>query len=63
MDTEIKLFPATAKERQIWFWQKETEARFNAWKENRERGDTEGAKQAKRQYIEAKKTLGELECE
>ena len=51
----------TAKERQIWFWQKEVEERFLAWKENLKRGDSEGAKQAKRQYIEARKTLKELE--
>lgn len=51
----------TAKQRQIWFWQKEVEARLFAWKELLEIGDTEGAKQAKRQYIEARKTLEELE--
>lgn len=52
---------ATAKQRQIWFWQKEVEARLFAWKENLKNGDSEGAKQAKRQYIEAKNTLEELE--
>lgn len=51
----------TAKQRQIWFWQKEVEARLLAWKENLKNGDFEGAKQAKRQYIEARKTLEELE--
>ena len=51
----------TAKERQIWFWQKETEARLFAWKEYLKCCDSEGAKQAKRQYIEARKTLEELE--
>ena len=51
----------TAKERQIWFWQKEVEARLFAWKENLKNGDSEGAKHAKRQYIEARKTLEELE--
>lgn len=39
---------ATAKQRQIWFWQKEVEARLFAWKENLKNGDSEGAKQAKR---------------
>ena len=53
----------TAKERQILFWQKEVEARFICWKRNRETGDDEGAKQAKRQYIEAVKTLEELQNE
>lgn len=51
----------TAKQRQIWFWQKEVEARLLAWKENLKNKDFEGAKQAKRQYIEARKTLEELE--
>ena len=51
----------TAKQRQIWFWQKEVEARLFAWKENLKNGDSEGAKQAKRQYIETRKTLEELE--
>ena len=51
----------TAKERQIWFWQKEVETRLFTWKENLKRGDSEGAKQAKHQYIEARKTLEELE--
>ena len=51
----------TAKQRQIWFWQKEVEARLFAWEENLKRGDSEGAKQAKHQYIEARKTLEELE--
>lgn len=51
----------TAKERQIWFWQKEAEARLFAWKEYLKCCDFEGAKQAKRQYIEARKTLEELE--
>lgn len=51
----------TAKERQIWFWQKEAEAKLFAWKEYLKNCDSEGAKQAKRQYIEARKTLEELE--
>lgn len=51
----------TAKERQIWFWQKEVEARLFTWKENLKNGDSSGAKQAKHQYIEARKTLEELE--
>ena len=52
-----------AKERQIWFWQREVEARFSCWKELVERQDAEGARQAKRQYISARKTLEELEKE
>lgn len=52
-----------AKERQIWFWQREVEARFSCWKELVERQDAEGARQAKRQYVNARKTLEELEKE
>ena len=52
-----------AKERQIWFWQREVEARFSCWKELVERKDVEGARQAKRQYVNARKTLEELEKE
>lgn len=51
----------TAKERQIWFWQKECEARLFAWKECQRNGDSEGARQAKNQYINARITLEELE--
>lgn len=53
----------TAKQRQLWFWQKECEARLSAWNECRKNGDEIGAKEAKRQYVEAKKTLEELEGE
>lgn len=53
----------TAKERQIWFWQREVEARFSCWKELVERQDAEDARQAKRQYVNARKTLEELEKE
>lgn len=51
----------TAKERQIWFWQKEVEARFNAWKESQQHRDFDKAFEAKRKYIEAEQTLQELE--
>lgn len=60
-DGEKEVIIMTAKERQIWFWQKEVEARLFAWKEYLKNCDSEGAKQAKRQYIEARKTLEELE--
>lgn len=50
-----------AKERQICFWQREVEARFSCWKELVERKDVEGARQAKRQYVNARKMLEELE--
>lgn len=53
----------TAKERQIWFWQKEVEARFYSWNELVEQQDAEGALQAKWQYVNARKTLEELEKE
>ena len=53
----------SAKERQIWFWQREVEARFSRWKELVERKDVEGARQAKRRYVNARKTLEELEKE
>ena len=51
----------TAKERQLWYWRNEVDARFQAWKENVEKKDVEGAKQAKAQYIKARLTLDELE--
>lgn len=50
----------TGKERQIWFWEREKEARFNAWKELQKIGDTEGARQAKEQYIIAVQCLDEV---
>lgn len=53
----------TAKERQIRFWQREVEARFSCWKELVERKDVEGARQAKWQYVNARKMLEELEKE
>ena len=53
----------TAKERQIWFWQREVEARFSCWMELVEQNDVEGARQARQQYINARKTLEELEKE
>lgn len=53
----------TAKERQIWFWRKEAEARLSCWIELVKRQDAEGARQAKRQYVNARKTLEELEKE
>ena len=55
------IFPMTAKQRQIWYWQNEVEDRFKAWKAASESGNKTEAEKRKADYIRAKKTLEELE--
>ena len=49
-----------ARERMIFYWTREAEAHFKAWKEALDNGDTEKARTEKERYISARKTLEQL---
>lgn len=51
----------TTKERLLFFWRGEVEARLKEWQECQRNEDKAGAEQAKRHYINAKLTLDSIE--